>query len=409
MAKHSSRPFCTVCKWHFRTPRKFVEHMKSPEHKQRVEELRNEGGPEIPEELITVDAIGCFEGEEDYEEEPTEGEEEDEDSQPSHSQKVVRPAQREVALEEMRDDEEYDSETQYGSSFVVPVAGFLCRLCHKFYHFESTARLSHCKSQMHFQNLQKYRALKSQEETEESLSEAGEPGSSGILEDHQELGPAEGTTGVGPEMTSVGGNSKNVDLEPALSLGPSSDQATPGGPKSASDIQDPEKASSDLPNRSKTDSSGAAVDSSSNGSAQSKTKDFSPDPTRSASPPCVLLEGSEDGTSDSVSSHMDCAADEPAQPADDPGNRSSLSEKDGSPDRPPAEEPGEEEPERDGPQVLSGQAEKRSPNAEGKEEEAAREGEEEEDEEAGAGDRLTAGRSRATAPRRRSTRTTRRR
>uniref|UniRef100_W5MBT9 Matrin-type domain-containing protein n=1 Tax=Lepisosteus oculatus TaxID=7918 RepID=W5MBT9_LEPOC len=305
MAKHSSRPFCTVCKWHFRTPRKFVEHMKSPEHKQRVEELRNEGGPEIPEELITVDAIGCFEGEEDYEEEPTEGEEEDEDSQPSHSQKVVRPAQREVALEEMRDDEEYDSETQYGSSFVVPVAGFLCRLCHKFYHFESTARLSHCKSQMHFQNLQKYRALKSQEETEESLSEA--------------------------------------------------------------------------------------------------------DPTRSASPPCVLLEGSEDGTSDSVSSHMDCAADEPAQPADDPGNRSSLSEKDGSPDRPPAEEPGEEEPERDGPQVLSGQAEKRSPNAEGKEEEAAREGEEEEDEEAGAGDRLTAGRSRATAPRRRSTRTTRRR
>uniref|UniRef100_W5MBQ0 Matrin-type domain-containing protein n=1 Tax=Lepisosteus oculatus TaxID=7918 RepID=W5MBQ0_LEPOC len=314
MAKHSSRPFCTVCKWHFRTPRKFVEHMKSPEHKQRVEEVGCVAG------VLQV-RWWARDGEEDYEEEPTEGEEEDEDSQPSHSQKVVRPAQREVALEEMRDDEEYDSETQYGSSFVVPVAGFLCRLCHKFYHFESTARLSHCKSQMHFQNL----------------------------------------------------------------------QATPGGPKSASDIQDPEKASSDLPNRSKTDSSGAAVDSSSNGSAQ------------------ILLEGSEDGTSDSVSSHMDCAADEPAQPADDPGNRSSLSEKDGSPDRPPAEEPGEEEPERDGPQVLSGQAEKRSPNAEGKEEEAAREGEEEEDEEAGAGDRLTAGRSRATAPRRRSTRTTRRR
>ncbi|MBN3324393.1 CIZ1 protein, partial [Atractosteus spatula] len=366
MAKHSSRPFCTVCKWHFRTPRKFVEHMKSPEHKQRVEEVGCVAG-EILEELITVDAIGCFEGEEDYEEEPTEGEEEDEDSQPSHSQKArasswkvaptrmylaekggvlrgaraliwpgvslqaVRPAQREVALEEMRDDEEYDSETQYGSSFVVPVAGFLCRLCHKFYHFESTARLSHCKSQMHFQNL----------------------------------------------------------------------QATPRGPKSASDIQDPEKTSSDLPNRSKTDSSEAAVNSSSNGSVQN--------PTRSASPPCVLLEGSEDGTSDSMSSHMDCATDEQPQPADNPGNGSSLSEKDGCPDRPQAEEPGEEEPEKDGLQVLSVQAEKGSPNAEGKEEEAAREGEEDEDEEAGAGDRSMAGRTRATAPRRRSTRTTRRR
>lgn len=39
MAKVSSRPFCTVCERHFRTPRKFVEHMKSPEHKQQVEEV----------------------------------------------------------------------------------------------------------------------------------------------------------------------------------------------------------------------------------------------------------------------------------------------------------------------------------------------------------------------------------
>lgn len=39
MAKVFSRPFCTVCERHFRTPRKFVEHMKSLEHKQKVEEV----------------------------------------------------------------------------------------------------------------------------------------------------------------------------------------------------------------------------------------------------------------------------------------------------------------------------------------------------------------------------------
>ncbi|KAJ8285657.1 hypothetical protein GJAV_G00029460 [Gymnothorax javanicus] len=164
LSKHSSRPFCTVCKRHFRTPRKFVEHMKSPEHKQRVEELREEGLPEVLEELITVDAVGCFEGEEDYEEEPSELEEEEKEQQGhSHTQTV----QKEVLLEDMADNEEYDPDTQYGSSFVVPVAGFLCRLCHKFYHFESTARHSHCQSLAHFQNLQKYRALRRQEDTSE--------------------------------------------------------------------------------------------------------------------------------------------------------------------------------------------------------------------------------------------------
>uniref|UniRef100_A0A8C1YHD8 Cdkn1a interacting zinc finger protein 1b n=1 Tax=Cyprinus carpio TaxID=7962 RepID=A0A8C1YHD8_CYPCA len=134
MAKVSSRPFCTLCECHFRTPRKFVEHMKSPEHKQRVEELRNEGGPEVMEELITVDAIGCFEGEDDYEEDRNEEEIAVFEKHPAHR--------------------EYDPDTHYGTSFVIPVTGFLCKLCHKFYNFESSARETHCRSLMHFQNLQ---------------------------------------------------------------------------------------------------------------------------------------------------------------------------------------------------------------------------------------------------------------
>ncbi|KAK3506065.1 hypothetical protein QTP70_028327 [Hemibagrus guttatus] len=144
MAKVSSRPFCTVCERHFRTPRKFVEHMKSPEHKQQVEELKEEGGPEVMEELITLDAIGCFEDEDDYEEE---GDEEED------------MVSEQVTTAEINDDKEYDPDTQYGTSFVVPVAGFLCKLCHKFYHFESRARETHCKSLTHYQNLQKYKTM----------------------------------------------------------------------------------------------------------------------------------------------------------------------------------------------------------------------------------------------------------
>ncbi|XP_035497080.1 cip1-interacting zinc finger protein isoform X3 [Scophthalmus maximus] len=59
ICKQLCRPFCPVCKRHFRTPRKFVEHMKSPEHKQQVQLQQAQ-----EEELITVDAVGCFEEEE---------------------------------------------------------------------------------------------------------------------------------------------------------------------------------------------------------------------------------------------------------------------------------------------------------------------------------------------------------
>ncbi|XP_054853896.1 cip1-interacting zinc finger protein isoform X2 [Eublepharis macularius] len=82
LAKRALRPFCTVCSRHFKTPRKFVEHMKSTEHKQKAKEVRlgekEQGGPEDSEELITVDAVGCFEDddeEEEEEEEEVEGEE----------------------------------------------------------------------------------------------------------------------------------------------------------------------------------------------------------------------------------------------------------------------------------------------------------------------------------------------
>lgn len=259
LSKHSSRPFCTVCKCHFRTPRKFVEHMKSPEHKHKVEELRSEarehGGPENPEELITVDAIGCFEGEEDYEEDPSEEEEEEEES----SMETLRAnsRQREVMLEELTEDEQYDSETQYGSSFVVPVAGFLCRLCHKFYHFESTARLSHCKSLMHFQNLQKYRAFRSLE-----AAEAQESGT--IVEEHpddtlqvagQELGAETGVNlmEMGPADFSgtnreQGYGTTNSDSMPSDRTGSES----PNPVKIVFDSPDPVKSGTDSTDTVKT-------------------------------------------------------------------------------------------------------------------------------------------------------------
>ncbi|CAH2316272.1 cip1-interacting zinc finger isoform X3 [Pelobates cultripes] len=162
MAKRSLRPFCTVCSRHFKTPRKFVEHMKSPEHKEKTQEARlREKEPwtlEESEELITVDAVGCFEDEDDDDEEEEEGISEDDSSADTE---CLLTEDATTGFAEHEEWDEYSADTAYGLDFIVPVAGYLCRLCHKFYPSDSAARLLHCKSLTHYQNVQKYKASKS--------------------------------------------------------------------------------------------------------------------------------------------------------------------------------------------------------------------------------------------------------
>ncbi|XP_039902626.1 cdkn1a interacting zinc finger protein 1b isoform X3 [Simochromis diagramma] len=149
MCKQLCRPFCPVCGRHFRTPRKFVEHMKSSEHKQQVllEEAQEE-------ELITVDAVGCFE---------EEGEEEEEGAVVEEEVDVADEEEDAATKEEVAEEEEdkrraeYDPSTACGSSFVVPVCGFMCQLCKKFFYSEAAARHAHCRTRTHYLHLQQHR------------------------------------------------------------------------------------------------------------------------------------------------------------------------------------------------------------------------------------------------------------
>ncbi|XP_030274125.1 cip1-interacting zinc finger protein-like isoform X1 [Sparus aurata] len=160
MCKQLCRPFCPVCKHHFRTPRKFVEHMKSAEHKQQVHLQEAQ-----EEELITVDAVGCFEGEEDEDEdEEEEVEVADEEEEGGVRKEEAEEKELEAADTQETHREEYDPCTTYGSRFVVPVSGFLCRLCNKFFYRETTARHTHCRTHTHYLNLQSHRAAQTRSE-----------------------------------------------------------------------------------------------------------------------------------------------------------------------------------------------------------------------------------------------------
>ncbi|XP_063740045.1 RNA-binding protein 20 isoform X2 [Eleginops maclovinus] len=56
-----------------------------------------------------------------------------------------------------------------GVEFIVPRTGFYCKLCEMFYNSEETAKSTHCRSTVHYRNLQKY------------LSQLAEDGLSGLL------------------------------------------------------------------------------------------------------------------------------------------------------------------------------------------------------------------------------------
>lgn len=155
-ARKTAISSCRICKKHFRTSQFFVEHLQTHEHRKKVEMLQENEGCAGLSKVTVMDEDGFLVEEEGSELEEDEARLSDAGDQ-DVSDKPDGGTSREVTMEDMNDSEQYDPETVYGSSFFVPVAGFICRLCNKFYHFESSALHLHCKSLKHFENLKRYK------------------------------------------------------------------------------------------------------------------------------------------------------------------------------------------------------------------------------------------------------------
>ncbi|KAH9499650.1 hypothetical protein Btru_074341 [Bulinus truncatus] len=63
--------------------------------------------------------------------------------------------QKEKKKEEEEEEDltipEYNAEKSVGLSYIVPVTGFFCKLCHKFYNNENSAKGAHCQSETHYE------------------------------------------------------------------------------------------------------------------------------------------------------------------------------------------------------------------------------------------------------------------
>uniref|UniRef100_A0A8C5IWR6 Matrin-type domain-containing protein n=1 Tax=Junco hyemalis TaxID=40217 RepID=A0A8C5IWR6_JUNHY len=85
----------------------------------------------------------------------------------------VEPKQRPSAAGWEQEDVFTELSIPLGVEFVVPRTGFYCKLCGLFYTNEETAKTSHCRSTVHYKNLQKYLSQLAEESLK--MKEEGSP------------------------------------------------------------------------------------------------------------------------------------------------------------------------------------------------------------------------------------------
>ncbi|VDI14871.1 Hypothetical predicted protein [Mytilus galloprovincialis] len=109
-----------------------------------IDESSNASFPGDLGDMVTVDEIG-FEEHEDASM--------DTDDNSRHGKEAKKGGGKKESLPEDADDyviPDYDPTKAVGQKYVVPVSGYFCKLCHKFYTTEASAKTNHCQSKQHY-------------------------------------------------------------------------------------------------------------------------------------------------------------------------------------------------------------------------------------------------------------------
>ncbi|XP_060069726.1 uncharacterized protein LOC132549780 isoform X1 [Ylistrum balloti] len=119
------------------------ENLRDRARKSSREEDEDNGFPDFGD-MVTVDTIGF---EDDYLSQ--------DDEQDVSDRNQAECSDKDDKLDIAHTKQVYDPETAVGQKYIIPVSGFFCKLCHRFYNSESAAKISHCQSESHFNNYQK--------------------------------------------------------------------------------------------------------------------------------------------------------------------------------------------------------------------------------------------------------------
>ncbi|XP_052092904.1 uncharacterized protein LOC127729222 isoform X2 [Mytilus californianus] len=164
------------------SPRRGSSDRRSDRERRRrrdrdIDESSNASFPGDLGDMVTVDEIG-------FEEHDDTTMETEDNSQ--HGKETKNGEQKgggkKEPLPEDADDyviPDYDPTKAVGQKYVVPVSGYFCKLCHKFYTTETSAKTNHCQSKQHYDKFNAVmmdklitKALAKEEEEEKQTEDA---------------------------------------------------------------------------------------------------------------------------------------------------------------------------------------------------------------------------------------------
>lgn len=148
----------------------YVTHIDSPDHKQKKRELTKATEGATSSSMKSNDVKSSVKKpatkkETEVEQKaPVSVKRNDADDLPTQSETASPPSDiAESSMfdaDDLLDDLVYNPDIAIGVEHVISVTGYFCKLCHKFYNNETMARITHCKSQAHFDKYLDYQHQK---------------------------------------------------------------------------------------------------------------------------------------------------------------------------------------------------------------------------------------------------------
>jgi len=141
---------CDICKISFfRTQQALWNHLRSSMHKMNTTQaVKSKKEDKANGELVTVDTVGYSDDEDGNKKARGSSKRSTSDGDEKEAKKSKLEHSKEV-LDSLAAIPKDDPNPVVAMDHVVPMTGYYCKVCHKFYHNEVMAKVTHCRSKPH--------------------------------------------------------------------------------------------------------------------------------------------------------------------------------------------------------------------------------------------------------------------
>ncbi|XP_076454979.1 uncharacterized protein LOC143289763 [Babylonia areolata] len=204
-----TRGFCKICDMALKV--RYVDHQAMTFHRKRVKQVTKGCGWCGMPAFKNFTEVLAHRDTEEHKKNQEKHEKEDKPKKDTDGSRKRAPIRVEIPADLAR----YNADITYGQMCVIPVSGWFCKLCNKFYNNESAAKETHCKTEEHYVKYKRfvYAKLRAKAEAEREVAEKAEAEKEGGGEEEQENGAADKDDSFEKEEEDGAGEEGMEDVE----------------------------------------------------------------------------------------------------------------------------------------------------------------------------------------------------